>query len=115
MNHISTLSPSISIIRPLTLRFKFSLKIFWILSALSIILFLAFYIFQANSMVSEKYLLKDYQKKLNNLSRENEFLEINSAQVNSLGNIENLVKDFGFEKVGQVHYIQVLESQVVKE
>jgi len=113
MNHSLTLSPPISIIRPLTLKLRFNLKIVWILSIFLIITLLVFYIFQIKSVISEGYLLQNYQKKLNKLSQENEILEINLAQVNSLGNIEKEIQKLGFEKIDKVYYIQVLESQIV--
>jgi len=90
-----------------------NLGVFWISTVILIAALLVFYIFQANWIVSESYQIQNYQRKLNELARENEILEINSAQVNSLGNVEQLVEGLNFEKVGQVHYIRVLESQIV--
>lgn len=94
------------------LKLKINLKLFWILSIISIMTLLAFYIFQVNAIVSESYQIQNYQRKLNAISEQNEILEINSAQVNSLGNIEEQIQELGFEKVDQVHYIQVLKSQI---
>ena len=92
---------------------KISLKFFWILSFISVISLLIFYIFQVNSMIGETYLIQNYQRKIKELFQENKTLEVNFYQANSLSTIENLVKNLNFEKVEQVHYIQVLESQVV--
>lgn len=115
VNNTFIINPSLPVIHPLILKLKFNLKVFGILSFFSILTLLAFYIFQINSVVSEGYQIKNYEKKLNELSRENETLEINSIQINSLRNIEEKIKELGFEKVGPVHYIRVLESQIVKE
>lgn len=112
MNTI-TLNPPLSIIRPLTLRLRINLKIFWILSFSLILSLSAFYVFQVNSVVSENYQIQNYQRKLNEFSQENGTLEINSAQVNSLGNVEKQIQELGFEKVGKIHYLRVLETQVV--
>lgn len=90
-----------------------NLKFFWILSIILIIALIGFYVFQINSIVSESYQIQNYQKTLNAISQKNEILEINLAQVNSLENIKNQIEELGFEKVGQVHYIRVLESQIV--
>jgi len=111
--NILALNPSVPVIRPLVLKRKFSLKAFWILSFISIISLLIFYIFQVNSMIRETYLIQNYQRKIKELSQENKTLEINFFQANSLSTIESLVKNLNFEKVERIHYIQVLESQVV--
>jgi len=92
---------------------KIGLKAFWILSFISIISLLIFYIFQVNAMIGETYLIQNYQRKIKELSQENKTLEINFSQANSLSTIESLVKNLNFEKVERIHYIQVLESQVV--
>ena len=93
---------------------KISLKIFWIFSFVSILAFLVFYIFQVNILVSEISLIQSYEKKLADLLRENETLTINSAQVNSLDNLEQLIQQFGFEKVRKIHYIKISEEIVTK-
>jgi len=93
---------------------RISLRFFCILSSISILAFLVFYIFQVNALVSETYLIQSYEKKLAELSRENEILTINSAQLNSLDNIENKILEFGFEKVEKIHYIKISEEIVTK-
>lgn len=112
MNHILTLNLPILINRSLTLKLRFSLKLFWILSFVPIISLLAFYIFQVNFLTKETYQIQNYQKKINKIIQENENLIIDSAKLNSFSNIETLIKDFGFEKAEKIHYIQILESQV---
>ena len=113
MNRLLSLNLPISIIDSLIFRLKFNQKILRILIFLIILTLLAFYIFQANALVSERYLLSNYQKKLNEKLRENEVLLINSTQLNSLSNIKEKVKAMGFEKVDKVYYLKVLENQIV--
>jgi len=122
MNNAVTLNPPLSIVRPLRLRLssaecllrrKFNLRIFWILPLVLTGILLVFCIFQINSVIQKAYLLQGYEKKLNEISRENKKLEINFAKVNSLENIESLVKNLNYEKVGKIRYIQVLEGQIV--
>ena len=110
MNYTLILNP------PASLKFRLSLilKIFWIISFISILALLVFYIFQVNILVSEISLIQSYEKKLADLLRENETLTINSAQVNSLDNLEQLIQQFGFEKVRKIHYIKISEEIVTK-
>ena len=109
------LSPPISINLPLQVKWHFSLKAFWTLTIVSIISLLFFYIFQVNFLTKEAYLIQDYQKKLANLSLENENLEINFSKSNSLANIENYFSNQNFEKAnpGQIKYTKILESEIV--
>ena len=115
MNNTSILNFPISIVRALPLKLRFNLKLFWIFSLILIITLLVFYIFQFNALTSETYKIQDSQKKINELFSENENLEIKLAKLNSLASIETLIKEFDFEKVDKIHYIQILESQIVKE
>ncbi len=92
----------------LTLNFRFFYLIFFLVMPL-----LVFYIFQISSVVSESYQLQRYQKKIDELSGENKFLEINSVKVNSLESVDIRVQELGFEKIGKIHYIQIPDSSVV--
>jgi len=113
MNNTLALNPPISIIRDLFLKIKFSWKTFWILSFILIITFLFSYIFQVNALAEETYHIQDYQNKISAISQENDTLLTSSLKQNSLSNIETLIKDSGFERIQKIHYIQVLERQVV--
>jgi len=113
MNTAFTLSPPISIIRKLVLKIKFSWKAFWISSFILIITFIFSYIFQINALAEETYHIQDYQNKISVLAQENDILLSSSLKQNSLSNIETLIKDSGFERIKKIHYIQVLERQVV--
>lgn len=106
-----TLYPPI-FIKQLSLRL--SPKIIWFLGFILALVLLVFYIFQVNLMTKEIYSIQNYQRKINDLSRENKILEINLSQQNSLSNIETLARGLNFEKVDKIRYIQVLESQVAK-
>ena len=73
------------------------------------------YIFQVNALTFESYQIQNYQKKIENLTRENKILEINSFRMNSLANIKNEIQNLGFQKIDKIHYIQILESQMVSK
>lgn len=66
-------------------------------------------------MTKNLYLIKNCEKKIKNLSHEDEILKIKFSQVNSLKSLESLVQNLNYERVSQVYYIQVLEGMVVKQ
>lgn len=94
---------------------KIKINFKWIRAFGVVILFslLAFYVYQINAETSEKYSIQDYQKRILDISKENKGLEINSAQMSSLDSIAQTIKGLEFEETGEIHYIQVLEAQVV--
>jgi hypothetical protein len=98
------------VIKPL--KNPITLKLFWFLTALSIVALLAFYVFQINRLVSEIYSIQEYERKISEISTENQNLEISSARTNSLDNIVALVEELNFEKADKIHYIQILDTQV---
>jgi len=92
---------------------RINLRVFWILSALLVITFLVFYIFQVNAEVSERYSIQENQRRIAEISKENQSLEISSAQINSLENLTLLLEGSNFEKIDKIHYIRALDTQVV--
>lgn len=108
MSNTLVLSLPISMKYRLTLNFRFFYLIFLLLIPL-----LVFFIFQINSVVSGSYQLQRYQKRIDELTGENKFLEVNSANINSLESVDSRVQELGFEKIDKIHYIQILESSAV--
>ena len=88
-------------------------KVFLTITFISILALLVFYIFQVNALTKETYLIQSCEKKLSQLSGENETLEVNFSKASSLSNIESYLQSQNFEKVSQVKYIYILESSVV--
>jgi len=84
-------------------------KLFWIITSILILVLVVFYIFQVNAFAKETYFIQDYERKLSQLSGENESLEVDFSRFNSLVNIENYLQSQNFEKVnqGEVKYIQI--------
>jgi predicted PurR-regulated permease PerM len=113
MNNALVLNPPLAILRNIFLKIKFSLKMFWILSFVLVIAFLVSYIIQVNSLAKETYQIQDYQQKIGKISQENESLLSNALKESSLSNIETIIKDLSFERTQKIHYIQVLDRQVV--
>lgn len=101
---------------PVSIRYRLvlNLNFLWIIIFISIISLLVIYVFQVNALTYENYLLKNQEKKLTEIKKEKETLEINFSRANSLANIENYFQNHqNFEKTNQLKYIKILESQVV--
>lgn len=110
VNHILILNPPFILGKRPPLRWKLILRIFWAILFTSIISLLVAYVFQVNSLTYQNYLLKNQERKLAEMKKERETLEINFAKVNSLANLENYFQNQNFEKASQVKYIRTLEG-----
>jgi len=124
MKNLSKISNGVSytliLPRPISIRYHLTflnLKLFWILSLISMVALLVFYIFQVNFLTHQIYSIQSQEEKLNQLSHENENLEINFSKSNSLANLENYLSNRNFEKAnpGQIKYIKIPEGTVVSK
>jgi len=115
VNRTFPLDISLPIIRVFPLRIKSNLKLFVISFALIIISLISLYFFQFNYLTFANSQIKNSQQIIKKLSIENENLEVQLAKNNSLFSIENLIENLNFVKVDKIHYIQILENQIVKE
>ncbi len=111
MNNILTLNPSI--LRPLAIRYKFSLKTLWLLCSALIIFLIVFQIFQINEITKAGFLITTQEKQLSKFFQESQSLETNFSSLNSLTNLETLLNSLNYVEVGQVHYLRVPGSTVV--
>ena len=107
MNH--TLSLNLPVVSK---KIPLSLRSFSIFSIAFLFLLLFLYVFQVTILARSTDLVKNYQRRINELSRDNASLEISLAKQNSLVNIKTLVQNLNFEKTDQVRYLQILEGQV---
>tara|TARA_Y100000310_G_scaffold228304_1_gene230622 strand:- start:737 stop:1081 length:345 start_codon:yes stop_codon:yes gene_type:complete len=89
------------------------LKLFFVLNFALILSLLGFYIFQVNSEVAQKYSIPAYSAQLNETLKENQNMEFNLVQSNSLNGISSIMQELNFEKTDKIHYIRVLENKVV--
>lgn len=112
MNHVSILNLPIL---TKSLYFKPNLKMLSILGFILIVFLLGIYIFQVSSLISETYILQNYQKIVAQILEENKILEINFAKTNSLSNITSKIEELGFEKIDAVNYIQVVDNSVARK
>jgi hypothetical protein len=98
-----------------SIRYRIILGLFLIISTLSIIALLIFCVWQINAEISEKYSIQKYRTLEEKLIKENNILESEFANANSLNNIASIISNLNFEKVEKINYIRVLNNQVVKK
>ncbi len=81
----------------------------------SIIIFLLFvtYIFQINAEISEKYLLRQQERRVAELLTETRGMEMTLAQRGSLQALMPALEKMEFEEAGRINYIQVFDQKVV--
>ncbi|MGB9743361.1 MAG: hypothetical protein ACPLW9_01450 [Minisyncoccales bacterium] len=84
------------------------LNLFRILIFLIIISVLAVSIYQFNIYTAGLYSVKQYEKKINQLTKENQLLEIELAKNSSLVNLERYAGNF--EKSNKIEYIRILNG-----
>ncbi len=113
MNYILALRPPATIKYILSWNWRLILKISSLLSILLIITLVVIYVFQITAEVSGRNSIQEYSRKLNESAIENQKLQFNLVQGNSLSNIAVLMEELNFEKVEQIHYIRVLDNKVV--
>ena len=66
-------------------------------------------------MIRGSYLIKSYQKTLDNLISENKNLEINLSQISYVENIQKKSQELNFERVWTIKYIQILDASLAKK
>lgn len=89
-------------------------RIFLLLGFCSVLFLSVFYVFQVDEMIRGGYLMKNYQKKIDTLLRENKNLEINLAQISYSENIQKKAAESNFEDIQTIKYIQILDSSLAK-
>ncbi len=111
MNNILVFSKHISSKRSLVFTFpKHLSKIIWIILIATALLSLIFYLFQISSMLKAGFLLNDYEYELIKLNQQNRALEIELSRSVSLNNIEGLIEELNFEKIGSINHIKISEN-----
>jgi hypothetical protein len=98
---------------PVKIKLYFSAKIFWVIVLTSLISLLFFYVTSISSLAQDYYSLKNHQKKLAVLEKENESLEIGFSRSNSLSGIGNYLNE-NFEKITSAKYIQIYPALTEK-
>lgn len=76
-------------------------------------LLVVFYIFQLSQLTNGIYLIKNYNKNIENISKENNALEVKFSRANSMENLRSLVGNLSFDRVGKIDYVKIPEDAVV--
>ena len=92
---------------------NFAKKILYSSAGTLVFLLLALFFFQKNTLVEARAKFEDCTRRFDELTSQNENLEIGFVEKNHLKNIENIAQQLNFEKVEKIHYIRVLEGTVV--
>ena len=90
--------------------FPVSFKTMYVLGLASCAVMLVFYIFSMNALTEGSYLIKNYNREVQTLSKENSVLEKQYAQLGFLGRVSEQVYLSGFEKTTAVTYMQIMEG-----
>src|SRR3989344_2859095 len=68
------------------------------------------YIFLINQLTEGVYLIKEYNKELSSLYKENDVLESEFAKANFMENVIARTKEMSFEKTKDITYLQIIDS-----
>lgn len=73
-----------------------------------------FYIINVNHLTGGAYLIKDYNKKISNLAKENRNMEANFAETGLLEEIHYKVNELGFERISKINYVEILNVSLAR-
>ncbi len=90
-----------------------NIKSIFALGATLTMLLAVLYIFQFASLTRTMYLIRDCSSKIEEISAENDMLEVKASQMSSLENLKPLVNGLNFEMAGKIDYIRVRGEAVV--
>ena len=113
MNSAIILNPCSTLSKNLKLKWKVILNFLWLATIGALLSLSVISVMQLSREMSEKYLIENGTKRINEILTENKKMEIVFMQDNSLNNIIGLVNGLNFEKVDKLHYIHIIEDKVV--
>ena len=76
------------------------------------VVLMVFYVWQVNDLTKGFYLINNYEKQINDLTKENKDLQVSFAQSSFWGHVSDKIQALNFQKVASVKYIQVPEQSV---
>lgn len=89
-----------------------SSKTWFTISIAALLLMGGIYIYQVNDLVQNVYLRDQNHQKLAKLQKDIKRSKVMVSKNQSLTQVDKLIKEKGYEKVGQVDYVQVSDTQV---
>lgn len=89
-------------------------KLVYMVSIVCCLSLLVFYILFVNQLTQGAYSIKNYQKEISSLSKENRVIEANFAETGFLDNVQSKVKELGFEKTAQIKYVDILDVSLAR-
>ena len=96
------------------LSFPYQSKVVWTISILVIGLLLSLHIVQVNLLTGSAYNISSLEGQLKELRESNKSLERTYMQAIQLRNLDELALVMGFEKIGHVSYIRVIDTAVAQ-
>lgn len=99
----------------LVFNWRTSLRLFLVASFFLTMGLSAYFVYQMQAEVSERYLANKYLSDLSKIFEENQKLEMSLIEANTFNNVSDLMQKLNFEKVDKISYIKVLSGQVVKK
>lgn len=86
---------------------RFNWKMFYLLAALLSLCLLIFYVYSVNKITANILVVKNYNKQVEELSRENRMLQADLEQFSFWGKIMVGAKELSFEKTTNIKYLQM--------
>lgn len=84
----------------------------YILGIATCLLLSVFYVFAINQLTSGAYTIKNYNKEVASLSKENRTMEAQVADSGLLDQIHVTVNQLGFEKTSEIKYVEIVGTSV---
>lgn len=78
-----------------------------------VFLFLIITLFQIGIFSKKLYFITEAERKIKQLSKENQMLQEQFLNSNSLSNLDDFIKRENFVKIGKMKFIQVFEGAVL--
>jgi len=91
---------------------KAFLKLFLFFSIFSTFGLAICFIYQVEKSTTEQFNISEYSKKISQLAKENQDLEIRAIAANSLNNANDLMAKLNFEKAEKISYVKVSGNSV---
>lgn len=89
-------------------------KFVYMLAVVVLFLMLVFYVYSINTLTGGSYVIKGYNKTVDQLQQENNSLEAGFAASGFMGSAQQKARVMGFEKTTQVTYIEIMGGDLAQ-